>query len=432
MGTPDWAEKLHPGHWHAISGDEPELGLAPTAPGTRYLEDGDPAADPELNPSRSLSSSVRRLLGRYVKAPWSGRGDFAAITEAWNGAVYASNCGDSGSMVIFGGGHNDYFGSDVHTFDLATREWQRISDGYITGHGKDYGSGATYSEGEYPDGSPLPPHTYGYVQYDAAGNDLLLLKSQLELGEDVKPLAIPHLFNLSHRRWRRGPCHPTAYLGAGGWTAWDDRRRILWGNSGDGSDCFLGFSPDGQNPDGTFGHWEASFAGKLPGSADHSIMAYDPSADKLFVVDHVRNRLGQLDPGSPSQPLVYLTSSGNPRLSPYAALEYSPRLDSLIYYSARDGAKTWRIWRESWRPEREHERNKTRDRAACRWECLLDAANRLDPIAHADQQTRHPNQRDHTFGRFRVASFAKMDLAVLVRHVDSPVYAMRLKEHQSK
>jgi hypothetical protein len=32
----------------------------------------------------------------------------------------------------------------------------------------------------------------------------------------------------------------------------------------------------------------------------------------------------------------------------------------------------------------------------------------------------------HTFGRFRVAHFDDADLALLVRHVDSPVYAMLL------
>jgi hypothetical protein len=42
---------------------------------------------------------------------------FAAITGAWNGAVLASRFGDCGSLIVFGGGHNDYFGSDVHAFD---------------------------------------------------------------------------------------------------------------------------------------------------------------------------------------------------------------------------------------------------------------------------------------------------------------------------
>ena len=69
---------------------------------------------------------------------------FPAITEAWNGAVLASRFGRSGSMVIFGGGHDDYFGSDVHAFDLDSREWRALTTGFIAGARDDYGEGAVY------------------------------------------------------------------------------------------------------------------------------------------------------------------------------------------------------------------------------------------------------------------------------------------------
>jgi len=46
---------------------------------------------------------------------------------------------------------------------------------------------------------------------------------------------------------------------------------------------------------------------------------------------------------------------------------------------------------------------------------------------------RRPRRRDrviaehrHTFGRFRVASWGSIDVALLIRHVDTPVYALRL------
>jgi hypothetical protein len=169
--------------WYAVSGDRPDLGLRPTPPGTRYLADGDPARDPRLNPARTLRERLRRAAGRNPKSPWHGVAGFSAITEAWNSAVYASRFGASGSMIVFGGGHDDYFGSDVHAFDLASREWRRISDGYVGGSEHNYGAGATYPDSAYPDGSPLPPHTYGYVQYDPVGNDYILLKGQTELGD---------------------------------------------------------------------------------------------------------------------------------------------------------------------------------------------------------------------------------------------------------
>ena len=210
--TPPWLEQMSPNCWYAISGDRPDLGLQPTPPGTRYLVDHDPARDPRLNPARTLKERLRRILGHDPKSPWHGVAGFSAITEAWNGAVYASRFGASGSMIVFGGGHNNYFGSDVHAFDLASREWRRISDGYVDGGDRDYGAGATYPDSVYPNGSPLPPHTYAYVQYDSAGNDYVLLKGQTELGRSVKAVAIPHLFNLDTLRWRRGPQHGTVIL----------------------------------------------------------------------------------------------------------------------------------------------------------------------------------------------------------------------------
>ena len=69
-------------------------------------------------------------------------------------------------MIIFGGGHNDYFSSDVHAFDLASRQWRRIADGDVRGGDNEYGAGARYPDSVYPNGSPLPPHTYDYAQYD--------------------------------------------------------------------------------------------------------------------------------------------------------------------------------------------------------------------------------------------------------------------------
>src|SRR6266516_486776 len=97
--TPTWVERMSMHRWYAIAGDAPDLELPATAPGTRYLIDTDPARDP--------------------KSPWHGVIGFSAITEGWNSAAYASRYGQSGSMIAYGGGHNDYFGSDVHAFDLA-------------------------------------------------------------------------------------------------------------------------------------------------------------------------------------------------------------------------------------------------------------------------------------------------------------------------
>src|ERR1700693_1538739 len=291
--TPAWIERMRLHRWYANSGDHPDLQLPATAPGTRYLIDTDPARDPDLNPARTIRERLRRMSGRGPKSPWDGVVGFGAITEAWNGAAYASRHGVSGSMIIFGGGHNDYFGSDVHAFDLESREWRRIADGYVCGGDDVYGAGARYPDSVYPDGSPLPPHTYDYVQYDPDGNDYILLKGQTELGPNVEAVAIPHLFNLDTLTWRHGPQHPTAILNSSGWTTWDASRRVVWGHSGDdgGGNAFIDFSPDDDNRDGTFGRWTNRFPNKLPGIANHNAMQIDPVRDLIVVSVHARDAL---------------------------------------------------------------------------------------------------------------------------------------------
>lgn len=346
---------------------------------------------------------------------------FPAIIEAWNGAVLATRFGDSGSLIVFGGGHNTYFGSDVHAFDLGSREWSRISDGFVQGRPEDYGAGAYYENAEYPDGSPLPPHTYGYVQYDAVGNDYLIFKGNSELGPNVKAVAISHMFNLDRRQWRRGPLHASAILNSGGFTTWDASRRILWGHAGDdgGGNAFIGFCPDGANPDGTFGRWGRLHPSKFPGVANHNAMQIDPLRDIIVALVPARDDLFAIDPSDPGAPAVLLRSSGvRPRLAPCAAIEYAPSLDRLIYYSPEDGAAVYKIAAplgSGWPTLTTGE-----------WEWARCAGAGLDPIADARAGSRHASNWRHTFGRFRVASWSSVDVALLIRHVDSPVYAARL------
>ena len=411
-GLPEWATAMDPGHWFRISGDAPDLNLAPTPVGTRYLEDNDPARDPALNPPMSLKERTRRFVGRDWIAPWRGRVGFSSITDSWNGAVYASRFGQSGAMIVFGGGHNDYFGSDVHAFDLAHREWRRLTTGFVAGHPDEYGEGAIYPDAVYPDNSPLPPHTYDYIQYDAVGNDFILLKGQTELGPNVQAAAIPHLFNLDTLTWRHGPRHGSAILNSGGFTTWDAKRRLLWGHSGDdgGGNAFVAYSPDGKNPDGSFGTWSEFHPSKLSGEANHNAMQIHPLADSILVSLHCRDSLGVIDPKNPGEAITPVKSLGlKPPIQEYAALEYSTGLGSLVYYSAANGAVVHAI---DWDGE-------------ARWHTLSAPAS-LDPIADAAARSRHKVNKAHTFGRFRIAHFDDGDLALLVRHVDSPVYAMRL------
>jgi hypothetical protein len=243
------------------------------------------------------------------------------------------------------------------------------------------------------------------------------------LGPEVKAVAIPHLFNLDTLTWRHGPQHPTAILNSGGWTTWDASRRVVWGHSGDdgGGNAFTGFSPDGDNGDGTSGRWFDRFSNKLPGVANHNAMQIDPLRDIIVVSAHARDALYAIDPTDPGREIVRLKSAGSkPVLRPYAAMEYAPNVDRLVYFSPLDGSIVYTIAA----PRASASRDKFGGQWT--WHAYKPAAGTLDPIRDAASRSRYPVNLSQTFGRFRMVSFGAIDLAVLVRHVDSPVYAMRL------
>ena len=104
-----------------------------------------------------------------------------------------------------------------------------------------------------------------------------------------------------------------------------------------------------------------------------------------------------------------------PVLQPYAALEYAPNMARLVYFSPLDNGVVYTV-----------EGPSATFMAAWVWDAHEPAANTLRPIADAAIRSRFPLNMSHAFGRFRIASFGAIDLALLVRHVDTPVYAMRL------
>ena len=128
-----------------------------------------------------------------------------------------------------------------------------------------------------------------------------------------------------------------------------------------------------------------------------------------------------IGPTHPEKPLVQLHSSvGKPRIHEYAALEYAPNLRGFVYYSAVDGARLLKISPSSGK-------NMSRlTNSTWAWESLLHRKNSLDPVADASSESAYETNTSHTFGRFRIATYDDIDLVILVRHVDSPVYAMRM------
>jgi hypothetical protein len=149
-------------------------------------------------------------------------------------------------------------------------------------------------------------------------------------------------------------------------------------------------------------------------------MQIDPSIDLIVVAVHARDALFAIDPSNPEGELVALRSEGaKPTLQPHASMEYAPNVGGIVYFSpVHHGAVHFLA------PPDMHRSGPAPN--SWRWRACVPTAGTLDPVADAARRSRYDVQPSHVFGRFRVASFGTIDLGILLRHIDTPVYVMRL------
>lgn len=77
------------------------------------------------------------------------------VMRPWSGAAYDNR---RSRLVVWGGGHGDYWGNELYAFDMITLRWQQLTE--RTPYAQ-----ATKSVDSYVDGRPSSRHTYGGLQY---------------------------------------------------------------------------------------------------------------------------------------------------------------------------------------------------------------------------------------------------------------------------
>lgn len=384
--APAWVLAIEPGTWASVS--------------RNTLSDVDPAASPEVNPE-------------YPAAPsWRGNSGQKSVINAWNGGAFASRFGTLGSLIVFGGGHNDYFGNEIYAFDLEQRLWNRVTNPYAAS--RDVLT-ARYVDGSFPDGSPLPPHTYDYVDYHPASNSFVLLKGLQQLGVSGGAYsgAPAFLFDFGSRTWRRSPPAAAAY-GSAGWSAYDPLRDVFWVNPPSATPLagFRYFDPDGVSPEGWVGSWSESFGARKAGGGD-GMGTYDPAND-ILVYTNLKKPPGAvygIDLSRPEDAPVKLDLEGDvPELAAGHGWEWSDLRQALIYWPRSGGANVHelRLRGKDWR------------KGPWAWTRLTNGNNAVVPQSMTAE--------NGVYGRFRLVRFVDAEIAVVVNRVDGPVYAFRIPD----
>jgi hypothetical protein len=382
--APDWVASIRPGTWAAVS--------------LNTLADVDPANDPAANPDYPESP------------PWRGSTGQKSVINAWNGGAFARNVGQLGSVIAFGGGHSNYFGNEIYTFDLSTRRWSRITDPFAGSRGV---LTAFYPDAEFPDGSPLPPHTYDYAEYHPTTRAFVVLRGVQQLlvpGGRVSE-GPPHHFDFEDRKWRRGAAAPGPY-GSSGWSAYDSIRDVFWVNPPGGAAGFRSYDPRVRNDDGTVGAWSRAYSPRKKGRGD-GMATHDPVNDIIVYTDFASSPASvyALDLKDPSAPPVPLALAGSPPdLAKGHGWEWSDLRRAMIYWPRTAGAGVYelRLQGTNWR------------RDPWVWNALTDEHNDVAP--------ERMTVENGIYGRFRVVRFRDAEIALVFNRVDGPMYAFRVPD----
>jgi hypothetical protein len=368
--APSWVQSLTPGTWQAIS--------------TNTLASVDPADDPAANPNYPGN------------APWSGGSGQSAVVNAWNGGVLATGYGSKGSMIVWGGGHQDYYGNEIYAFDLATRAWSRVTNPYA-------GSMSfPFADGIFPDGSPVPPHIYDQIEYHPATNSLVVLRTMASNVPNNVPVAA--MFSFSTKTWRHSPSNSEQHQVSGGWSAYDRQRDVFWAEGGSGTTAFAKFDPKVSASGGRMGGW-TNYSPKV--EITDAVAAHDPDHDILLVpAFRSGTTIYAVDLKSPTSAAVTISQGGSaPSRQGGNGWEWSNLRKSFLYYGGSGaGLYELKLQGTDWRS------------GSWNWAALTSPSNNLTP----------QNPSGAPYSRFRLARYDDAEVAILVTAVNQPVYAFRV------
>lgn len=376
--APDWVLAMQPGTWTQI--------------GDNTIRDVDPANDPAANPNYPSS------------APWRGNTGLAGVMNAWCGGALASGYGAKGSLIVHGGGHQDYYGNEIYAFDLNTRHWSRVTNPYKGPF--NWG----YSTGTFPDGSPVSPHTYDQVEYYPPTNSFLRLRSEKDNvgGNNV---GVAHMFSFDDKRWIHSPSNSSNHYQSGGWSAFDSKRNVFWAEAGGGSGVFTRFDPKVANGDGTQGQW-TNYGLKVGGMDAQA--AYSPVQDAVIVANfRSSDGVFGINVADPSSSAVKLKEGGSgPSKDSQSGWEWSDIRKAFLYWRSGGSVYEFKSSGGDWRT------------STWNWSNITSGSNGSVPAANTSQYGLGD------YSRFRVMRYSNAEIAVVATRIDGPVYAFRVPGDQ--
>jgi len=176
---------------------------------------------PDTMPPNSWLSVPNTKMSAVAPAPGQFPGTWAivgpnSVIIAWCGGALDTR---RNRLVLWGGGHADYYGNELYSFDIPTLRWSRLNDPFVN---------PVMDEEVNADGTPNSRHTYGGLTYIAHA-DRFFGQAGALAGSGFARCDRTWTFDFAAGRWEdRKPPGATAGGGAGVTCSYDPTTRKVW------------------------------------------------------------------------------------------------------------------------------------------------------------------------------------------------------------
>jgi hypothetical protein len=304
-------------------------------------------------------------------------GDCANVTAAWNSGVFDTT---RNRLIIWGGGHTDYYGNEIYTLNLNTLTVERLTNPGLP-------TASSCVEAIANGTQPNSRHTYDGIEYMANGDRMFVFSGSLACSSGNFSSGT-WTYDFSAARWQlMNPSGPNPTAGPGRLTAYDPNTGKVFVHDETGL-----YSYDlGANS------YTRHYLGNSIGY--HMAATIDPVRKKFIIVgyDNVqgggRVHVYDIGPGSTYQRQTITTTGATGIVGQnYIGVDYDPVQDRIV---AWDGGNT---------------------------AYLLDTSNwNWSSVSYSGGPSAMTNG---TNGRFRYSP--ALNLFAICNSVDSNCYALRL------
>lgn len=129
------------------------------------------------------------------------RGWLSGVVQAWSGGAVDTV---RSRLLVWGGGHGDYWGNEIYALDLNTQSMRRIVEPSPS-------TASSNCTSALPDGSPTSRHTYSGLTYIAHTDQLFSVNGSLTPCGDGEPATWTYDFGTSQWRQRVADSGTTPY-----------------------------------------------------------------------------------------------------------------------------------------------------------------------------------------------------------------------------